>query len=142
MCLILSEILDIDCIPFVPPDTRIKLGGDKFTLKPLKFIKRSHRTVAGARKLFVRLKFSHFILYTSSQAKNKILPGKAANEDHHLDGTHDLATGTCDPRKWQQVQTCAEVDIASETECKVDAVNDEHMRMHVRNMRYSAIAVN
>lgn len=93
-CIILSEVLDIDCILFVPPDTRIKLSGRKFSLMPLKFIKHSRKGSAGPRKLYMRLKFSHFIVYATS--KNRVAPGKAANEDHHLDGTHDVATGMCE----------------------------------------------
>ena len=96
-CFALTEVLDIDCILFVPPQTRFKLAGTKFRVKPLKFRNIRHRDQAGPRKLYLRLKFNHFIVYIPSGAEASISAGAAANEDHYLDGTHDVATGMCGP---------------------------------------------
>jgi hypothetical protein len=93
--LLLSEVLDIDTLLWVAPDQRIKLTKDMPTLKCLKFRRHKEKASAGSRKLYLRFKHSHFIVLKPRQLNSKINPGSAANEDHYLNGTHDVATGMC-----------------------------------------------
>jgi hypothetical protein len=93
--MLLSEVLDIDVVLFMAPDARVKLSKDTVSIRPLKFLKYSHKNTAGPRKLFMRFKFQHFILLEPDGSKSRIMPGTAADEKHYLTGSHDVATGMC-----------------------------------------------
>jgi hypothetical protein len=50
---------------------------------------------SSARKLYLRYIKDHFVVYKPRTAGTKVQPGSAADEEHYLTGSHDVATGGC-----------------------------------------------
>jgi hypothetical protein len=96
--MVLSETLDIDAYMYVAPDLRVSSPAVKDTipkfLRPLVFRKSTHQN-AIARKVHMRYRDGHIIYLEPLGDKQTV--GQGANHKHYLTGTHDVATGMCDP---------------------------------------------
>lgn len=91
--LVLSEQLDIDVFLYTPPDTRLSTQDLPNKFRPLLFRKSTHKKAADNR-LIIRYHEGHFIYQTRfNDTKTRI--GNAAEHEHYLTGTHDVATGRC-----------------------------------------------
>jgi hypothetical protein len=99
--LVLSEQLDIDVFMYTPPDTRLSTQELPNKFRPLIYRKSTHKK-AGPTRMVIRYHESHFIYQKRFQDSTARI-GVAADHEHYLTGTHDVATGRCVHAYWQTV---------------------------------------
>jgi hypothetical protein len=90
--IVLSHVLYIDTFVWIPPHDDVQLPKLPQKFKPLRFRRGKE---SSARKLYLRFINNHFVVYKPRTAGTKVQPGSAADEEHYLTGSHDVATGGC-----------------------------------------------
>ena len=92
--LVLAEALDTDILLFTTPDARVSGKNLVNRPRPLRFRKAGRAGNAAPRRLYCRFHDSHYIFLEKFRKDGKKV-GVYASHDHYLQGTHDVATGTC-----------------------------------------------
>jgi hypothetical protein len=90
--IVLSNALYIDTFVWIAPHNDVQLAKLPQRFKPLRFRRGKE---SSARKLYLRFIKDHFVVYKPRSAGTKVQPGSAADEEHYLTGSHDVATGGC-----------------------------------------------
>lgn len=90
--LVLSQALDIDVYLFLSPDERLT-GSDLHNCCKLLRFRKAGETNSSARRLCCRIHDSHYTFLEKYKKDGGKMP-PAADQEHYLNGTHDVATGT------------------------------------------------